>query len=201
MKRILYYCSSNPGKLREFSLAAQQAADLHLQIEPLPQLRHIPPPSEDGTTFEENATAKALYYSQFTTELVFADDSGLEVDALGGSPGVCSARFAGSNATDAANNDLLLRRLAGSTDRGSRFVCVLGLAQAGRSLVSFRGVVEGEILFQLRGESGFGYDPLFFYAPLNRSFGELASDQKFAVSHRGQALAALFQYLRSTVPG
>jgi XTP/dITP diphosphohydrolase len=197
--QTLYYCSSNPGKLREFALAAEQASDLACRIEPLPGLKQIPPPAEDGSSFEENAASKAIYYSRFTPELLFADDSGLEVEALAGAPGIHSARFAGPNATDAENNKLLLERLAQHSDRRARFVCVLALARQGSLLAHFRGTVEGEILHQPRGANGFGYDPLFFYPPLARSFGEIDPARKFPVSHRGRALSALFQYLRVTV--
>jgi XTP/dITP diphosphohydrolase len=189
---ILYACSTNAGKLREFALAARDAGIAGLVIEPLPELRGIAPPEETGSTFEENARLKAAYYSGFTRELVFADDSGIEVDALGGAPGVYSARYAGPNATDAENNALLLRNLEGVTDRTARFVCVIALAREGRVLETVRGSVEGEILHAARGEGGFGYDPLFFYAPQGCSFAELSAEEKLAVSHRGNALRALF---------
>jgi XTP/dITP diphosphohydrolase len=199
VKAAVYCSSSNPGKLREFALAAGEFGELPFVVEPLPGLKEIRPPAENGDTFEENAAAKALYYSQFTSVLVFADDSGLEVDALAGAPGVCSARYAGRDASDEANNALLLERLAGSRDRRARFVCVLALAQAGHILGHFRGVVEGEMLQEARGRNGFGYDPLFFYPPLGCSFGEIAPAEKFRVSHRGQALRILFAHLRSLV--
>ncbi|MDP9172067.1 MAG: non-canonical purine NTP pyrophosphatase, partial [Acidobacteriota bacterium] len=126
---------------------------------------------------------------------VFADDSGLEVDALGGAPGVYSARFAGPDADDLANNQLLLKRLEDQTRRTARFVCVIALAEAGVIRETFRGTVEGEILHEPRGPAGFGYDPLFFYPPYNLSFGEATDERKFAVSHRGNALRALLRYL------
>ncbi|HLH03102.1 MAG TPA: RdgB/HAM1 family non-canonical purine NTP pyrophosphatase [Bryobacteraceae bacterium] len=195
-QRPLYYCSSNPGKLREFALAAETIADLPFRIEALPGLKQIPAPPEEGLTFEENADSKASYYSRFTSELVFADDSGLEVEALGGAPGVHSARFAGPNATDADNNNLLLEQLANQTDRRARFVCVLALARESSRIATFRGSVEGEILQQAHGANGFGYDPLFFYPPLARSFGELTPAEKFPISHRGRALRLLFERLR-----
>ncbi|HEX3681995.1 MAG TPA: RdgB/HAM1 family non-canonical purine NTP pyrophosphatase [Bryobacteraceae bacterium] len=187
---ILYACSSNPGKLREFALAVASTV-----IQPLPRLRDIPAPDETGSTFEENARLKAVYYSAFTPELVFADDSGLEVDALAGAPGVHSARYAGPNATDAENNALLLEALANTARRSARFVCFLALARQGQVLRIFRGAVDGEILPAPRGAGGFGYDPLFFYPPFGCSFAELAPEQKFAVSHRGNALRALARYL------
>jgi XTP/dITP diphosphohydrolase len=183
---ILYACSSNPGKLREFGLAARG-----FTMEALPNLGAIPPPEETGSTFEENSRLKALYYSGFTSEFVFADDSGIEVDALGGAPGVHSARYAGLHATDAENNAFLLRNLEHGARRSARFVCVITLARENQVVASFRGSVEGEILPAPRGNGGFGYDPLFFYPPLKCSFAELDPEHKFAVSHRGNALRAL----------
>jgi XTP/dITP diphosphohydrolase len=187
---ILYACSSNPGKLKDFALAACPAA-----IEPLPGLSAIQAPEETGSTFEENARLKARYYSRFTPELVFADDSGIEVDALRGAPGVRSARYAGPSATDAENNSLLLRNLETASDRCARFICVITLARAGVVLGTFGGVVEGEILRAPRGFGGFGYDPLFFYSPFGCAFAELTPEKKFSVSHRGKALRALCEFL------
>lgn len=190
---ILYACSTNAGKLREFALAARESGVAGLVIEPLPGLRDIAPPEENGSTFEENARLKAAFYSGFTNELVFADDSGIEVDALGGAPGVYSARYTGRDATDADNNRLLLRNLEGLMDRTARFVCVIALARTGQVIETFHGSVEGEILHAPRGEGGFGYDPLFFYRPCGCTFAELSPEAKFAVSHRGNALRALFK--------
>jgi len=186
----VYACSSNPGKLREFALAAPGVC-----VETLPNLSTIAPPEETGTTFEENARLKAVYYSAFTPELIFADDSGLEVDALAGAPGVHSARYAGPNATDAENNALLLHNLGNQARRSARFVCVIALARLGQVVQTFPGSVNGEILHAPRGAGGFGYDPLFFYPPFGCSFAELVPEQKFAVSHRGNALRSLARYL------
>ncbi|MGH9583507.1 MAG: RdgB/HAM1 family non-canonical purine NTP pyrophosphatase, partial [Bryobacteraceae bacterium] len=194
---IIYACSSNPGKLREFALAASRPGNDRITIEPLPGLRNIAPPEEHGSTFEENAAAKAVYYSEFTDGLVFADDSGFEVEALNGAPGVYSARYAGPQATDEENNRLVLQRTAHPQDRRARFVCVLALARSGKLLASLRGSVEGEILHVPRGQNGFGYDPLFFIPPLSRSFAELTAEEKFAVSHRGHALRAMAAWLRA----
>src|SRR6185436_9391527 len=130
----LYGATSNQGKLREFG------------AEPLPGLASIQPCEETGDTFEANAIQKAVYYSRFTDELVFADDSGLSVDALNGSPGVYSARYAGPDATDEANNRLVLERMVGVVDRRARFICVVALARQGELLRTFRGEVEGEVL-------------------------------------------------------
>jgi XTP/dITP diphosphohydrolase len=198
---IVYACSTNPGKLAEFTLAASQANLKNLTIKPLPGLKDkIEPPEENGTNFEENASAKALYYSAFTAKPVLVDDSGLEVDALQGAPGVYSARYAGPNATDEENNNLLLRELGNTRHRNARYVCVVALAQAGRILTTARGAVEGVILPALRGLGGFGYDPLFFYPPLNRSFAEFTPEEKFQVSHRGNAFRELFRRLPEVLP-
>ena len=188
---ILYACSSNKGKLREFALASAEADRADIQIEALPNLHAIAPPEETGATFEENAVLKALYYSRFTGEYVFADDSGLEVDALGGNPGVYSARYAGPEATDEDNNRLLLRKLAAANTRAASFVCVIALAREGKLITTVSGVVAGEILEEVRGSGGFGYDPLFYYPPLERTFGEMGQAEKFAVSHRGKATRQL----------
>lgn len=188
---ILRCATSNRGKLGEFQQAAGEIA-----IEPVPGLAEIPAPEETGATFEENAAAKAVYYSRFTEDPVFADDSGLEVDALAGEPGVYSARFAGPDANDADNNRLLLERLKGAERRSARFVCVIALAQKGELLKTFRATVEGRIANEPRGGNGFGYDPLFYYDPFGCTFGETPRDRKQTVSHRGQALRALLSSVR-----
>jgi XTP/dITP diphosphohydrolase len=192
---ILHACSSNAGKLAEFSLAAEQAAGGKFQIWPLPGLTQIAPPEESGKTFAENAVLKALYYSRFSEELVFADDSGLEVDALGGAPGIFSARFAGPDASDEENNRLLLEKVLGGQPRGARFVTAIALAKAGGVITVAHGSVAGTILTEARGAGGFGYDPLFFYPPLQRSFAELSDPEKFAVSARGNATRNLLGWL------
>lgn len=185
---ILYCGTSNPGKLREFQMAAPDFEIQAIQAEP---------PDEHGSTFEENARIKALYYGSKTQGWVFADDSGLEVDALGGAPGVHSARYAGPEATDRDNNDLLLARLRRVENRTARFVCVIALVHDGEVVKTFRGSVEGRIIDAERGPNGFGYDPMFFYSPFGCTFGEASDEQKMQVSHRGQALAAMFEFLRA----
>jgi XTP/dITP diphosphohydrolase len=187
----LYCATTNPGKLREF----QKALESSIKLESLPVLASITPCEETGVTFEENAIQKALYYSKFCGGYLFVDDSGLEVDALAGAPGVYSARFSGLNATDAANNRLLLDRMRGVTDRTARFVCVVALAESGRLLQTFRAEVEGRLLEAPRGTNGFGYDPLFFYPPFESSFGEAPLERKMEVSHRAQALRKMRAYL------
>jgi XTP/dITP diphosphohydrolase len=181
----LYCATGNAGKLREFRLISPE-------IEPL---IGVPPCEETGHSFEENAREKAIYYSGHTEGMIFADDSGLEVDALGGAPGIYSARYAGLGSGDPANNELLLRNLLGEKNRKARFVCVVALAQKGVVLQTFRGEVEGEIIDDPRGTGGFGYDPLFYYPPFCVTFGDLAEDRKFEVSHRGKALRAMMTYL------
>jgi XTP/dITP diphosphohydrolase len=188
----IYCATGNPGKLREFHLAGEV---LGIDVEPLPEMRSIAPPEETGTTFEANARIKAEYYSRFAPGPLFADDSGLEADALNGEPGVYSARYAGEHATDGANNALLLHRLSGKQNRTGRFVCVIALSKNGKTLQTFRGEVEGEILQEPRGPGGFGYDPLFYYAPFGCTFGEVEGPKKFEVSHRGKALRRLLEYL------
>jgi XTP/dITP diphosphohydrolase len=190
---VKVYCATgNPGKLREFRLAGEL---LGIEVEPLPGIQSIVAPEETGGSFEDNACIKASYYSSFAPGPLFADDSGLEVDALGGQPGVYSARYAGENAADEANNRLLLERLGENPRRDARFVCVIALAEGGRILKTFRGTVEGEILTEARGPGGFGYDPLFYYPPFGCSFGEVDGERKFGVSHRGDALRLMLRYL------
>jgi XTP/dITP diphosphohydrolase len=162
---------------------------------------HAPPPEEHGSTFEDNARIKALYYGSKSQGWVFADDSGLEVDALGGEPGVHSARFAGPDATDRDNNQLLLAKLRGVENRKARFVCVIALVHEGELVKLFRGAVEGRIIDAERGRHGFGYDPMFFYEPFGCTFGEASDARKMKVSHRAQALAAMFEFLRSSLAG
>jgi XTP/dITP diphosphohydrolase len=190
---LLYACSSNPGKLREFMAQLVSAGRYHVQ--PLPGLAELPTPEEDGVTYEENANLKALYYSRFSEELVFADDSGLEVDALGGAPGIHSARFAGPLAGGAENNALLLAKLSGFGQRRARFVTAVSLARQGHLLHTTRGTAVGEILNEPRGSLGFGYDALFLYSPLGKTFAELEDGEKFAVSARGEAFRKLLAWL------
>jgi XTP/dITP diphosphohydrolase len=201
----VYAATTSQGKLRDFRTAAQAHS---LAIEPLPDLDKIPPPEETGTTFEDNATLKAIYYSRFAPgDLVLADDSGLEVDALHGAPGVRSARFAADSGlvdspdandnTDVWNNVLLLQKLAlvPQPQRTARYRCVLVAARDGQILHSAEGTVEGVILEAPRGTGGFGYDPLFFLPALDLSMAELDLETKLSLSHRGRAIAALLPML------
>lgn len=191
---LLRCATTNPGKLREFRTAVDHLGFKGLSIEPLDGLSGLPVPVEDGATFEANAIKKAVHYSAYADDPVFADDSGLEVDALDGAPGVYSARFAGEGATDEANNRLLIDRLRGIEERTARFVCVIAVARRGEVLATFRGAVEGRIVDDARGPNGFGYDPHFFHEPFGCTFGEASPERKMGVSHRGQALRALLEW-------
>ena len=186
---ILYCATTNLGKLREFRNAAP---DFDIRQLPVP----VPAPEETKDTFEGNAAEKALYYGRHVDGFLFADDSGLDVDALDGAPGIHSARFAGPHATDEENNKLLLDRLRGVRNRTARFVCALALVRGGNVIEVFRGSVEGRIIDAPKGPGGFGYDPLFFYEPFGCTFGEATHEQKMRVSHRAQALQKMFAYLR-----
>ena len=188
--------TSNPGKLREFRLAAEELGLLQpIEIQLLENFRDLPPCVEDGSTFGANAMIKASHYSRHHDGLLFADDSGLVVDALDGAPGVYSARFSGPGATDESNNRLLLERMQGVENRTAHFVCLIALAQHGRIAGLYAGSVSGLILDAPRGANGFGYDPLFLYEPLGQTFGELDDSRKFAISHRGQALRRMVRAL------
>jgi len=204
MAEILYVASSNPGKLRDFAAAAQV---FQFDVIPLPGLVDIVPPVEDGLTFEDNARLKAAYYSRFAPDcIVIADDSGLEVDALGGVPGVRSARFAedagfvadGVADLDARNNLYLLERLASQAAglKSARYRCVIAAACDGAILTTAEGSVEGEILREPRGSGGFGYDLLFYLPALGKTMAEIDLAQKQLLSHRGKAFSALLAKMR-----
>lgn len=205
----LFLASSNPGKLREFSAAG---AVRGITVEALPGISEIAACVEDGTTFEENARKKAVYYGSKTPGWVFADDSGICVDALDGAPGIYSARFAGPRATDEQNNRRLLaeiqeaekrssksetRNSGVTTGRAAHYICVIALAHDGRVATTVEGRADGIIIEEARGAGGFGYDPYFFYPPLGKTFAEMQAEEKFAVSHRGAAFRNLLGYLNS----
>jgi len=195
MAAKLLVATTNSGKLREVAAYLERIPGLELislrDLPPLPEVH------EDGATFEANAVKKAVEHSRAFNGLVVADDSGICVDALGGAPGVASARYGGPGLDDVGRNGHLLDNLKDVDDprRMGRFECVLALATAGRLIATFAGRVEGRILRQPQGANGFGYDPLFYYEPLGKSFGELTREEKAAVSHRGRALAKLSAYL------
>ncbi len=204
MRRILI-ATSNPGKLRDFAGAA---SSLEVEVDPVPDFASLPPVVEDGATFEANARKKAESYSRSVPgEIVLADDSGLEVDALDGAPGVHSARYAadqphlvGINTGDQANNARLIRELRKipPEKRTGRFVCVIAAARDGKTLAIFRGQAEGMLLDVPRGSNGFGYDPLFYFPPINKTFAELTPDDKAQYSHRGKALRLFVDWISST---
>lgn len=197
----LLVATTNSGKLAEVEAALK---DFPIQIIPLNDLCNFPSVVEDGRTFEENALKKARTLAEFSGNLTLADDSGLEVDALNGAPGIHSARYSGENANDARNNQKLLQALAGlpQGERGARFVCAIALcsprSSGGQEWV-FHGACEGWIAFEPRGTNGFGYDPLFFYPPLGKTFAEIDRETKGRFSHRGKTLANLKQALPSVL--
>jgi XTP/dITP diphosphohydrolase len=201
--RKLYLASGNAGKLDEFRcLVAGQALDLDL----LPGFSDIAEFPEDGSTFAENAAGKALYYSRHggprqsgsqNGETVFADDSGLVVPALGGAPGVHSARYAGTKASGEQNIAKLLEQLKAKEGplRNAYFVCVIAVARHGRALAIVSGRVDGEILQEPRGSGGFGYDPVFYFPKLEKTFAELSAEEKNQHSHRGKAFRRMMEVL------
>ena len=202
LKRVLI-ATSNPGKLRDFAGAASA---LGVEIRPIPDFSSLPPVIEDGLTFEANARKKAEAYSRHAKrEIVLADDSGLEVDALDGAPGVHSARYAaaaphlaGMNTDDDANNSKLLRELkqVPRDERTGRFVCVIAAARDGHVLEVFRGHAEGMILDAPRGANGFGYDPVFFFPQIQKTFAELNPEEKAIYSHRGAAFRMFLEWAK-----
>jgi XTP/dITP diphosphohydrolase len=190
----LLIATTNAGKLAEIEAALKEFPVRILSLKDFPAAPEV---VEDGATYEENALKKARTIAAFSGLPTLADDSGLEVNALGGAPGIYSARYSGDDADDARNNRKLLDELAGLPEerRGARFVCVLALsAPQGEWL--FRAECPGRIAFAPRGANGFGYDPLFLYAPLGRTFGQLDRETKSRVSHRGLAL----QKLKAALP-
>ncbi len=192
----LVVATLNPGKLREFAAALEGSG---IDVAGLEALDDRSPVEETGSTFEENARIKAEAYSRRTALPVVADDSGLEVDALGGEPGVRSARYGGEGLDDPGRCRLVLERLRGVPEaaRTARFHCALAVARAGRTLAVFDGRAEGRILAAPRGANGFGYDPIFFHPGAGRSFAELSRAEKEALSHRGEAIRRLVAAVRS----
>jgi XTP/dITP diphosphohydrolase len=205
MSRI-YLASTNPGKLREFQEAANH---LRIELQLLPGLKSIQPPVEDGLTFEENARIKAEYYSGFVPgSLLLAEDSGLSVRSLQGAPGVYSARYAATlqdgtashmNSSDPENNAALiaqLERLPGEEHAG-KYICVIALARDGNTLDTFHGEVAGQLLTSPRGTGGFGYDPLFYFPALDKTFAELSLEEKRRHSHRGTAFRKFLEWYKA----
>ena len=197
----LLVATTNPGKFAEVQAFLK---NLPLRIISLRSLTDPPPVVEDGATFKANALKKARTLAQFSGLMTLADDSGIEVDALGGAPGIYSARYCGVEGDDDQNNQKLLRELQNVAEekRSARYVCVLALCIPGADGMKewlMRETCEGRIGFSPIGSNGFGYDPLFFFAPLGKTFGEIDRDTKATVSHRGKALRKLAEMLQSLV--
>lgn len=193
----LLMATHNAHKTREI----QRILGAKFAVRDLSERPDISKPLENGKTFEENAILKVIAASRGLPSLVIADDSGLEVDALGGAPGIYSARYAGGKATDKANIDKLLRELTRQNvpadQRTARFRCVVAAARNGTLLRTFEGVVEGTIVDLPRGSHGFGYDPVFQPKGFDQTFGEMASQLKNKISHRAKAIVALREALRA----
>ena len=199
MVRLLL-ATRNAHKTREFA----EILGKDFEVRDLSSIRDVPEIKETGGSFEENAILKALAVSQLRSAsggLVVADDSGLDVDALNGAPGIYSARYAGENASDQANVDKLLRELARQNapapKRTARFRCVIALAREGKLLGTFEGTVDGVIVDLARGRNGFGYDPIFVPNGFDKTFAELPAEIKNKISHRARAIASLREALRS----
>ncbi len=185
-RTTLVIATRNPGKTREIG---ELLAGYPVTIKNLDDFGPIPEIEEDGETFDENAYKKASFASRVLGLPALADDSGLCVNALDGQPGVHSARFAGNQATDAEKCQKLLEMMESSGDRSAAFVCVISIAVPTGAALTYEGRCEGEILLEPAGDNGFGYDPVFYYPPLGKSFARLPASEKNRVSHRGRALA------------
>lgn len=184
--------TKNRGKIEEFISLLR---GVFQKIMTLTDLDSAPDIVEDGNTFRENALKKARSISEFTQKLVLADDSGLEVEALGGRPGIFSSRYAGEGARDKDNIDKLLRELSGLSNRKGRFVCSIALVSPDGKEIVAEGASEGIIIDEPRGEGGFGYDPVFLIPEMNKTFAELGSEEKNRISHRACAVRALISLI------
>lgn len=196
MNLQLLIASKNIGKIREFK---QLLADLPINLHSASEFESIPEPEETGETFAANAILKARYYAEKTGLISLADDSGLAVDALNGAPGVFSARYAGADATNAERIDKLLNELKKTTveKRSARFICAIAIStQTGKIINLTEAACEGKIAFQPNGINGFGYDPIFVPDGFSQSFGELSDEIKHKISHRGQAIEKIIEFLR-----
>jgi non-canonical purine NTP pyrophosphatase (RdgB/HAM1 family) len=193
----LVLASQNPGKLAEMRVLLE---GLPFRVIGAGDLGIREAPEETGATFLENAELKARHYSRLSGRLAVADDSGISVDALGGRPGLYSSRFGGDGATDQERNRLLLETLAGVPPerRGARFTSAVAVARGDEIVFRVVETVEGRIALGVAGPSGFGYDPLFFYPPFGKTFGEVAREEKDRVSHRGKAFARLREFLEAS---
>ena len=195
--RRLVVATTNRGKLKEIAQLLAGIAGDTVELVTLADFPAVIPPQETGRTFAENARLKALYYARHTGELTVAEDSGLEIDALDGAPGIESARYGGEQSTYPEKFAVIYDALKARTAAGStaRFVCALALIKDEEVLFETRGTVEGEIAPEPRGAGGFGYDPIFFYPPYGCTLAEATAEQKAAVSHRGRAFRDLGLYL------
>ena len=192
----MFVASSNPGKLREYRALAQ-ATGAPVDLAFIPNFNSLPVFEEIWPTFAENAAGKALHYSRFAPGIVVADDSGLVVPALGGAPGVHSARYAGPDASDADRVRKLLGEMRGKNgeERQARFVCVVAAAESGRMRGLFSASAEGILLEEPRGEDGFGYDPVFYFPALGKTYAEISREEKNLHSHRGKAFHKALDFL------
>ncbi|MCJ7687696.1 MAG: XTP/dITP diphosphatase [Desulfobacteraceae bacterium] len=188
LDRPLVLATKNRGKVSEFKGLFK---GFDFEIKSLNDFGRIPPVIEDGETFEDNAVKKAQFTAKMLGLPAIADDSGLTVKALGGKPGVLSARYAGEDATDEANNIKLLSSMKGIEKREAAFICVLAIAVPQGPALIYGGTCEGLITQEMSGTQGFGYDPIFYYAPLNKTFAQMSAAEKNGVSHRGRAMAEL----------
>jgi XTP/dITP diphosphohydrolase len=197
LEGLLLLATTNRGKLREIQ---GLLAGLSLKVVTLQDRPALTPPAETGHTFAENARLKARYYAEATSLLTVAEDSGLEIDRLGGAPGVESARFGGIDASYPEKFSRIYAglRAGGATGSAARFVCALALVRRGEILFEARGTIEGEIATEPRGDGGFGYDPIFFYPPFGCTLAE-AGERKSLVSHRTRAFSALRRYLQGQI--
>jgi XTP/dITP diphosphohydrolase len=198
----IYFASSNPGKLAEFRALAESnptgaSSSTTFLVEMVPRFDSLAPFEENAPTFGENALGKALYYSQLSDGIVFADDSGLVVPALGGEPGVHSARYAGPQATSAERINKLLQELANKPreERAAYFCCVIAVIRQGLPIAVISNRADGEILEAPRGAGGFGYDPIFYLPELVKTFAELTAQEKNLYSHRGKAFRRVLSFL------
>ncbi len=193
--------TSNAGKLREYRELTPPGSGIELELHP--QFGSLPPFPEDAPTFAENALGKALYYGRGVRGLVMAEDSGLVVPSLGGAPGPRSARYGGPGASDADCVNKLLTELAGrpASERQARFVSMVALARDGEPIAVFSDCVDGVLTEQPRGQSGFGYDPIFLFEPLGKSFAEFPTAEKNRYSHRARAYAKVTAFLQSRQTG
>ncbi len=191
--------TKNKGKFKEINKILRNSK-VKIKLYSLSDMKITDTCAEDGETFQENANQKSIFYSRFIKDtLCVGDDSGLVVESLNGEPGVHSARYAGNDSNDEKNIKKLLKELKNINNRKAKFVTVLSISKNGKLIKSFQGEVEGLILRERRGNNGFGYDPLFFYPPLNKTFAELTTDQKNDISHRAIALKKMRDYIQNNI--